>query len=88
MKTCPKCERMASDSISKCRGCGHPYPAGYTFVDEPTIRPDRKVQKSVIKESLTTENKQKRDHRNENNRKLSRLPDEEEGKFYISTFKQ
>jgi len=51
----------------------------YELRDEPTIRPDRKVDANEAA---------KRKQRNENNRKLSRLPKPEEGKFYISTFKK
>jgi hypothetical protein len=79
MKICPKCERPASNGVPKCRGCGHVYTGNYTFVDDkPTVRKSRIVQKPNKKNA----------HRNENNRKLSRLPEPEPGKFYISMFKK
>ena len=47
MKICPECNRAAANGIPKCRNkkCGHVYTNNYGFKDEPTVRPDRKVQK-------------------------------------------
>lgn len=76
MKICPECNRAAANGIPKCRNkkCGHVYTNNYGFKDDkPTVRPDRKVDPKAA-------------HRNENNRKVARLPKEEDGKLYISTF--
>jgi hypothetical protein len=63
---------------AKCKKCGKTKPT-YGIIDDPN---EPKPTKKDIDTFFKT------DHKNENNRKLSRLPKEKEGEFFISTLKQ
>ena len=74
------CNRMISDGVKRCRTCGNDKPV-IGFVDDVS-------ETNFANKKKLVKNNKSNAHKNENNRKLSRLPKEEEGKFYISTFKQ
>jgi len=64
---------------AKCKKCGKRKPT-LGFIDHvPEAKPTAEVCKAIDP---------KREHRNENNRKLSRLPGTEDGKFYTSVMRK